>query len=307
MKRQFRWALLLSHALMLILILVTLFAGKQRASVRSPWSLLAAVGIIELVFLLKYFRAPDAGGRRSALVMVCFVWALLLCWELCTSVFDLAHPVLVPAPENVFDTFREQYRQLLLNVLYSLELWAAGFSVGMVLGVVLGLFAGWKEGLRSFLCPIANVMAPIPAVVFSPYLVAIMPGFRSASVLVIVLGVFWPCLLNTVNRVVSIDSRILDSARMLNLSDRDMIWRILLPYVLPGVVSGLKVSVSTSLLMLNFAELIGAAHGMGYYIQNSIAYANYTHAVAGMICLGVVVTALNKAVSLIQKKCIRWR
>ena len=61
------------------------------------------------------------------------------------------------------------------------------------------------------------------------------------------------------------------------------------------------------IIMLNFAELMGATHGMGYYIQNSITYANYTQAVAGIICIGIVVTLLSKLVTLIQRKAIRWR
>lgn len=48
-----------------------------------------------------------------------FVWLLLIAWELRTSVFNIAHPVLVPCPENVFDTFREQWREMLLNVAYA--------------------------------------------------------------------------------------------------------------------------------------------------------------------------------------------
>ena len=123
----------------------------------------------------------------------------------------------------------------------------------------------------------------------------------------IVLGVFWPTFLTTINRVTSMDQRILDSARMLNLSNATMIGRVLLPYILPGLVSGLRVSVTTSVLMLNFAELMGATHGMGYYIQNSITYANYTHAVAGIITIGIVVTILSGLVTLVQRKAIKWK
>ena len=220
---------------------------------------------------------------------------------------SVTNPVLVPCPENVFDTFRLRWKSMLLNVAYSMELLSIGFLTGMILAVLLGLVVGWIPRLRSFAYPIANVMAPIPAIVFSPYLVSIMPSFRSASVTVIILGVFWPSFLTTINRVSSIDSRILDSARMLNLRNTDMILNILLPYVLPGVVSGLRVSVTTSVLMLNFAELMGATHGMGYYIQNSITYANYTQAVAGIICIGIVVTILSRIVTVIQNNAIRWR
>lgn len=211
----------------------------------------------DILLLDEPFGALDAKIRASLQEL------LLIAWELCTSVLNIAHPVLVPCPENVFDTFREQWREMLLNVAYSMELLTIGFVTGMVLAVLLGLIAGWFPRLRGFAYPIANVMAPIPAVVFSPYLVALMPSFRSASALVIILGVFWPTFLTTINRVETMDPRILDSARMLNLRSSDMIWRVLLPYVIPGIVSGLKVSVTTSLLMLNFAELMGAAHGMG--------------------------------------------
>lgn len=92
---------------------------------------------------------------------------------------------------------------------------------------------------------------------------------------------------------------------MMNLRPSVMIWRILLPYIFPGIVSGLKVSLTTSLLMLNFAELMGATHGMGYYVQNSITYANYTHAAAGILVIGAVVTVLNRLVSAMQCCLVR--
>lgn len=299
--------LLLSHVLFAALLIIVLFVPKSRPALAPCMALLAALGVIEVLHLLAVWR----GWRRKDTLtapfdIILLVWSFLLVWELTTSVLHIAHPVLIPAPENVFDTFFEQWDTLLLNVWYSLCLLLTGFLIGLTLAVVLGLYAGWYPRLRAFACPIANVMAPIPAIVISPYLVSLMPTFRSASVVVIVLGVFWPAFLNTVNRVTGIEPQILDSARMLRPSNATMIWRILLPYLFPGVVAGLKVSMTTSLLMLNFAELMGATHGMGYYVQNSITYANYAHAVAGIIEIGIVVTILNVVISWLQKKLIRW-
>ena len=304
-----RWkCLLIPHALLMVLVLVIAQAPKLRPGLSSCVALLTAVGVIEGAFLLFLCLAWRRGESGNACVdIILLVWALLLVWELYASVWDRAHPGLVPAPEDVFDTFREQWPTLLQNVWHSLLLLAVGFSLGMYLAVLLGLVAGWYPRLRGFACPIANVMAPIPPVVFSPYLVALMPSFRSASALVIVLGVFWPTFLGTINRVAGIEPQLLDSARILRPSNRVMIFHILLPYVFPEVVSGLKVSLTSSLLMLNFAELMGATHGMGYYVQNSIAYANYAHAVAGIIVIGVVVTILGALVTWCQRKLIHWR
>ncbi len=299
--------ILIIHLVLAVLVAVTVLLPKARQTVREPASMLAGLAVIEILFLIRFARCREMQARRSACDIMLFVWLLLLIWELVTSVWSLTNPVLVPCPENVFDTFRTQWKTMLINARYSMSLLAAGFFTGLALAVLLGLIAGWFPRLRDFIYPIANVMAPIPAIVFSPYLVAVMPSFRSASVTVIILGVFWPTFLTTVNRVRSLDPHILDSARMLNLSDRDMILHILLPCILPGIIGGLRVSMTTSVLMLNFAELIGATHGLGYYIQNSITYANYTQAVAGIICIGIVVTILSRLVTLLQKKAIRWR
>ena len=316
--------IVIPHILMILFICAVLFLPESRPVLKPSGPLLIAAAVMELLFVFSLFRAADRpgktpGGKRDpdrdperdrisgGCAIMTFVWAVLLLWELTTSVLHLAHPVLVPAPENVFFTFREQGRVMLVNVVWSMELLAAGVLIGMALGIFLGLFCGWNPKLKAFAYPIANVLAPIPAVVFSPYLVALMPSFRSASVLVVILGVFWPQFLGTVSRIGNIQPEIMDSARMLHLRTPVMLFRILLPSLIPGILSGLKVTLTTSVLMLNFAELMGASHGMGYYVQNSIAYANYAHAVAGIIVIGIVVTALNRLADLAQRKLIKWR
>lgn len=308
MSKKEKKQLALLHILPIALLAIVLFAPKARQNVKEPWAMITALCIIEAVFLISFFKKVKIECPTQGICdIMFFIWLLFIVWELYTSVSALGHLVLIPAPENVFYTFKEQWKNMLLNIAYSMELLLSGFVCGMALALILGLVAGWIPRLRNFAYPIANVLAPIPPVVFSPYLVSLMPTFRSASVLVIFLGVFWPNFLSIINRVQSIEPRILDSARMLNLNNRKMIFNVLLPYVLPGVVGGLKVSMTTSLLMLNFAELMGAIHGLGYFIQNSITYTNYTHAVAGIIVIGLVVTVLNKIMGFIQTHLISWR
>lgn len=299
--------LILVHLLLLALLYEIMFVPNQRTTVRDYDALLVGIAVIEALFLFALWYCKRRGTLSTGpFDIILVVWLLMIVWELTTSVLNVAHPVLVPCPENVFDTFRKQWSLLLLNVGYSMELLLLGFALGLTAAVLLGLVAGWVPRIRAFAYPIANVMAPIPAIVISPYLVALMPTFRSASLVVIILGIFWPTFLTTVNRVQNMEVQILDSARTLQPSTMTMLTRILLPYILPGVISGLRVSMTTSLLMLNFAELMGATHGMGYYVQNSITYANYTHAVAGIFVIGIVVTILNFLVGKLQKWAIRW-
>lgn len=304
--------LILPHILLTVLIICIVFVPNSRPTARHYTSFLAATAIMEGLFLLFVFKNKPqyecccSRAGTGPFDIISIVWVLLIAWELSTSVFNIAHPVLIPCPENVFDTFVQQWDVILKNIMYSLSLLLAGFIIGQAAALTLGTAAGWIPRLRSLAYPIANVMAPIPPIVFSPYLVAIMPTFRSASLIVIVFGVFWPAFLNAIIRITKIEPNILDSARMLNPKPLSMITHILLPYVFKGAVSSLKVSLTTSMIMLNFAELMGATHGMGHYIQNSIAYANYTHAVAGILTIGIVVTVLSIIADKLQKVLIRW-
>ena len=300
--------MLIAHLLLAVLLGVVCLAPKAKALLKGPLPLIIGIAVIELLFIIMAMRSRKKTGTvgTGPTDIITFVWILMIIWEICTSVMDLAHPVLVPAPENVFYTFVDQWKVMLLNISYSLRLLIGGMALGLGAAVILGLVFGWNERLKAFSYPIANVMAPIPAIVISPYLVAIMPTFRSASLVVVILGVFWPQFLGIINRIASVEPEILDSARIMKLSQPVMLFRILLPYLVPGILNSLKVTMTTSVLMLNFAELMGATHGMGYYIQNSIVYANYTHAVAGIIVIGVVVTILGSIVGIIQRKFIKW-
>lgn len=293
----------LAQLVLLALVVVVLLPGRRAGGSVLPF--LAALGIIELLNIIKWVRRPER--RRSTGDLLVFIYLALLLWELGTTQLNLLHPVLFPTPEEVFAVFPAQAGVMLGGVFASLQLLLVGVVVGTVLGVLLGLVVGWNKRLTGLFYPVAQVMAPIPPVVYAPYLVAIMPSFRSASALVVFLGIFFPTFLGSILRVHAIEPRILDSARSLNVRGATMLGSILLPYVLPGVVSGLKVTLSTSIMLLIFAEMMGATSGMGYYIINYVHYANYTNVVAGIILVGVVVVVLNRLVELVQKRAIPWQ
>lgn len=188
-----------------------------------------------------------------------------------------------------------------------MQLLLVSIVIGVVLGVVLGVTVGWLPPLRDVFYPIANVLAPIPSIVYAPYIISIMPSFRSASAMVIVIGIFFPMFLNMVNRVKSMDAQIVESARMLNVGNRAMITRVLLPYVIPGVIMGMKVTLTTSFMLLMFAEMMGATSGLGYYIVNYNTYGNYTNVIACIIVVGIIVTVLNWLTNLLEKRLIKWQ
>lgn len=294
---------IICHVIVIILVIMTLMPGEK--PIKSPYPMLVAIVLMECAYVVSVLRNKGKLQARSDLMII--IWAFMLVWEISVTKMNLMHPVLVPAPENVFYVFYERPFEMLKGVWSSLKLLIGGTFVGVGCGLVAGLLCGWIKRLREIFHPIANVLAPIPSIVFAPYVIALMPSFRSASYVVIMLGIFWPTFLNMIIRVDSMDKGIMDSARTLQLGNLEMVFQVLLPYCFPGVVSNLKVTLTTGVMMLTFAEMMGATSGMGYFIVNYNTYGNYTNVVAGIIVVALVVTILNYVVSFLQKKLIKWK
>ncbi len=297
-------------AQMLLLVLVAIVVGMPNAKILSVtyYPFLIALGIMDLIYIAllisKAKRGMESTGPNDIIV---FVWVIILIWELASTKLALTPNVIVPTPEEVFNVFATSYDTLWESVVSSTSLLMVGYLGGILAGVVLGVICGWIPRLREMFFPIANVMAPIPPTVFAPYLVVLMPTFRSASACIILLGVFWPQFLNMVLRVSSLDPKLMDNARALCVKGPAMVTKIILPYVTPGILQGLRVSLTTAFLMLTFAEMIGARAGIGFFITNANIYANYAAVIAGIIVCGVVVTVLSAITSWVQRRFTLWR
>ena len=292
---------ILANALFIALLVTIAIPGKMAPA--SPAAFYGAALLIEALFLWRFFVN---NCKASTSYIVIMVWSMLIVWEVCSTDLKLTHPVLIPLPENVFNVFPKLHTELLKNITSSLSLLAAGYFSALILGNILGLFAGWIPKLRETAYPIARALAPIPAIVFAPYLIMLMPNFRSAAIMAIFLGIFWPTLLNAILRVGSMDQRVIESARMMGLSTPEIIFQVMLPYMYPGIVNGMKVQMATGMLMLVMAEMYGATSGMGYFVLNYTNYGNYTNVVAGIICVGLVVTVLDCLLGLLIKKTVKW-
>lgn len=292
----------LSQVLFVALLVVVAIPGKVHPKTSVP--LVVGLFVIEALYLWRYFSGEKR--RQSVCRIVIVVWVLFIAWELLATDLKLTHPVLIPNPENVFAVFPNKWEELLLNAVSSLSLLAEGFLTALIAGYLVGLFVGWLPQVRETVYPIAHVLAPVPAIVFAPYLVLLMPSFKAAAVMVIFLGVFWPTLLTTILRVESMDRHIIESARMLGLSTPEMIFKVLLPYMYPSIAMGLKTQLPSAMLMLVMAEMYGATSGLGYFVINYTNYANYTNVVAGIIMVGIVVTVLDSLVSLLIRKTVKW-
>ena len=266
------------------------------------------VYVLAMVLIWAYFiaRTISRKGENHPDIAI-LVYGTFILWEVLFRIKNIGNPTLEPPLENVFQVFWNDRGLILEGIGHSLMILAAGFTIALVLGNVLGLIVGWHQRLSDDFTPVAKVLSPIPPMVYTPYLIALMPGFTSASIAVIGFGMFWPTFLGMINRVKSMNGRIIDSAKAMDVSTLTMLFRIILPYNIPSIIASVKIQLSTIFMILIMAEMIGATSGMGFFIKKYSDYADYTRTLAGIFVVGIVITLLNVLADAAEKKLIRWK
>jgi NitT/TauT family transport system permease protein len=300
-----------------ILYFILLYIASSDGAIKTDDSTAFIVVLtgIELFFIYTEVRHGAKGDDKLKSVLLqksrrditTIIFAVMLWWELTTKVFGLISKVLFPPLDNVFYVFVEDYPDMLKGIVNSLYLVFSGVGSGTVVGVAVGLLVGWIPRLRNTVAPIANVAAAIPALIYAPYIVAISPSFKLASIFVIFLGCFWPTLMNTIGNIAGADKKLLDSARSLNLSAASMLFKVLLPYSVYPIIANLRIRIADAFMVLTFAEMIGSNVGLGFYVKRWSNFAKYNKVFAGIILIGIVVTAINKLIKLFENKLIRWK
>ena len=237
---------------------------------------------------------------------VLLLLATLVLWKSLTLLLTL-DVQLFPPPETVAKLLLEDRTVFLESLVSSFVLLLAGGILAVVTAIPLGLLVGWQRRLYDVLEPVMNILGPVPPIVYIPYAIVLLPTFRSASIFIIFIGAFWPLFLNTVIGVRGVERGLLHSASTLGVGKGTMLWRILLPGAMPQILAGGTISLVMSFILLTAAEMIGATSGLGWYVKNFADFADYPRVVAGIVVIGLVVSALMVLYNGLAAYLLRWR
>ena len=303
-KKRF---LRVTNLLFLVLIAVQFLPDRSAKPADSLYVIWFAL-ILEALLLVVSALAKKPDGLTLFIDIVGFVYAFLILWTLASAKFMWLKESLFPPPGRVFAQFIEDfYPKILINIRSSLLIILQGYLLAAVIAIPLGLFLGWSARIGSAATYITKFFSAIPPIVYIPYGIALLPAFRSVSVMVIFLATFWPVLAGTMSGVLNVDKRIIDSAKVLNVHPFTMLFSVILPASLPQIFIGCNQGLTVSFVLLTSAEMIGAKDGLGYYVKNYSDFGDYTRTIVGIIVIGIVVVAISFLFNKLQQFLLRWK
>jgi len=181
------------------------------------------------------------------------------------------------------------------------------FVIGGVLGVLVGFWLARSPLASAVLDPYIRMLNSLPRVVLGPIFVLWFGlGILSKVALGVTL-VFFIVFFNTYQGVREVDSVVLNNARMLGATERQLWLHVLIPSAMTWVFSSLHTSVGFALVGAVVGEYMGSARGLGYVISQAEGTFDSTGVFAGMVVLAVVVLLIDFGIHAVENRLLRWR
>jgi ABC-type nitrate/sulfonate/bicarbonate transport system permease component len=250
---------------------------------------------------------PLASGRGlrlpswTLLVVLLLVWQVLCGWYL--PRVDKQYAVLLPPPSEVLKAGWELLLsgELLMHLGASLRREMVAFSVALV-AIPLGIAMGWWRNLHDMIDPVVELLRPIPPIAWIPLSILWFGVGDLQNQFIIFLGIFFPILINTIIGVKNIDPNLIRAARCLGANEWRMLRRVVLPAVLPQLMTGIRVGFGVGWMALVAAELVGATSGLGFLINDARSLLRTDVIILGMLVIGMA----GFCIDLLIRRLSRW-
>jgi len=244
-------------------------------------------------------------GRYSA--GIAFLIALALWQAVCS--LGWVSPLFLPSPARI--------AVALWRLVVSGEIWphlaasliriGGGWLLGTVLGLAIGLAMGLVTVARAVGMPMVSALFPIPKIALLPLLILWLGIGETSKIATIALGVFFPTVIAVYSGVDAVPRNLIRMAQSFEVPAAAILWKVILPGAMPAILAGFRISTATALLLVVSAEMIGAETGLGAFVLEAGNLMQTDRLLAGVVVLSLLGLVIGRAVSMLERRLLRWR
>jgi len=184
---------------------------------------------------------------------------------------------------------------------YSLLRVMAGYILAILVAVPLGFLVGMSPLMLRALNPFIQVLKPISPLAWMPLALFVIKDSVVSSVFVIFVCSIWPVLVNTAFGVAAVDKSWINVARTLELSPVRTALTVILPAAAPTILTGMRIAIGISWLVIVAAEMLVGGTGLGYFLWNEWNNLDLSAVIFAILLIGVVGMVLDFALARVSR------
>ncbi|MFV5685477.1 nitrate ABC transporter permease [Flavobacterium sp. GB2R13] len=189
-----------------------------------------------------------------------------------------------------------------LQLFSSIKTVLMGFLLGSLIAIPIGILMGASSICKQIFYPIVQLLKPVSPLAWFPIGLVVFKDTGMATIFIVFITSLWSTLINTSFGVASIPQDHKNVAKAFGFSKMRYLTKILIPYSLPHIITGLRLSISVAWLVIVAGEMLSGGAGIGFFVWDSWNALSLEKVISAIIIIGVVGLLFDKLFTYIENK-----
>jgi NitT/TauT family transport system permease protein len=264
---------------------------------------------------------PKFGWALVSIGLFASLWELL--WAL-----GLADARLLPPPHIFLGSLPEQLKffntaqrwqvgvgadsgpsplqALLLTIASSAMRVLTGLLIASVLSVAVGVCVRYFRLVERLVLPTVTMMSPVSPIAWLPVAIFIFGIGNAPAIFMVVVALFFHMVLSTVNQIDGVNKNLINVARTMGATKRQIYARVIIRAILPGLLMVLRLNLFGAWMVVLVAESTGVGYGLGQVIMMARNTFNPSLVFFTIVLIGVLGFLSDWFMRLIQRRVLYW-
>lgn len=244
--------------------------------------------------------------RMWFVVSIASLVAVFVLWWLLTSGLSLIPPLYFPPPSAVLQSLETLGGSIIADAGATLWRVLISWAIGSLLGIVVGLVMSRSKLIYYVLNPLIEGLRPVPPIALIPFVILWFGIGDSGKIFLAALGCFMVLVVNTVVSSANVAPVYSRAAKSLGASDSQVYRTVILPAIIPELLSGLRIGSALAFAIVVAAEFIGAEAGIGALIMQASRTLDTPVVLLGTLIIGLEAFLLDRVIQFFSRRITSW-
>lgn len=213
---------------------------------------------------------------------------------------------LLPAPTEIAQLFVDEWSLIQMHSLATIWAILTGYVTAVLFALTVSALMVRFAWLERLIMPIFVGLQSVPKIAIAPLIVVWVGAGMGSKIAVVMSIAFFPIVINTMAGFKEVDRGLADVFRSVNASERQLLFKLRLPFAIPYIFAGLRIATTLAVLGAIVAEWLAASNGLGYLVLSGSFNFNTARSFAAIISLAVIGTVFFNFMSWIEAR-VSWR
>jgi len=235
--------------------------------------------------------------RAGPVLLVVF---LVVLWQILTRALEIPK-FLLPAPTDIARLMVDEWPLIQMHSLATIGSIVSGYIAAVLFAIAMSALMIRFPLAERLIMPIFVGLQSVPKIAIAP-LILVWVGAGIGSKIAIVASIaFFPIVINTMAGFKEVDRGLADVFRSVDANERQMFFRLRLPYAMPYIFAGLRIATTLAVLGAIVAEWLAASNGLGYLVLSGSFNFNTARSFAAIIALAAIGTTFFAFMSWVER------